>query len=47
MKTTGTACCTHPGCSKRATYGVEASRKRESCAGHAKPYMVNIDHTRY
>ncbi|CAM9642673.1 unnamed protein product [Ectocarpus sp. 6 AP-2014] len=38
--------CLHPGCSKRPTYGVEASRKRECCSQHARPWMVNIDLTR-
>ncbi|CAM9501490.1 unnamed protein product [Ectocarpus sp. 4 AP-2014] len=38
--------CLHSGCSKRPTYGVEASRKRECCSQHARPWMVNIDLTR-
>lgn len=43
----GAASCTHSSCPKRATYGVEASRRRQCCAEHARPWMVNIDHTRY
>ncbi|CAB1109989.1 unnamed protein product [Ectocarpus sp. CCAP 1310/34] len=38
--------CLYSGCSKRPTYGVEASRKRECCSQHARPWMVNIDLTR-
>lgn len=38
--------CLHVGCPKRPTYGVDLSRKRESCAEHALPGMVNIDLTR-
>eukprot|EP00752_Nemacystus_decipiens_P011556 g10262.t1 len=38
--------CYHVGCHKRPTYGVDLSRRRESCAEHARPGMVNIDLTR-
>ncbi|CAM9146753.1 unnamed protein product [Hapterophycus canaliculatus] len=41
-----TSKCLHPGCPKRPTYGIEASRKRERCSEHALRGMVNIDLTR-
>ncbi|CAN0008436.1 unnamed protein product, partial [Pylaiella littoralis] len=28
--------CSHPGCSRRPTYGAAGSRKREFCSQHAK-----------
>ncbi|CAB1109992.1 unnamed protein product [Ectocarpus sp. CCAP 1310/34] len=43
---TATTSCRYPGCPKRPTYGIEASRRRECCAVHALPGMVNIDLTR-
>ena len=39
--------CYYVGCGKRPTYGVDLSRRRESCAEHARPGLVNIDLTRY
>ena len=35
------AWCAHPSCSKYPTYGVEASKTKKFCAGHAKEGMVN------
>lgn len=46
MQQTSSSRCYYVGCPKRPTYGVDMSRKRESCAEHARPGMVNIDLTR-
>ncbi|CAM9422332.1 unnamed protein product, partial [Ectocarpus sp. 8 AP-2014] len=35
--------CAHLGCSKRPTYGMKATRKREFCVIHAKTGMINVD----
>lgn len=35
--------CSRRGCGKRPTYGVRGSRKRELCAKHALPGMINVD----
>eukprot|EP00903_Cladosiphon_okamuranus_P020368 g18688.t1 len=46
MQQTSSSKCYYVGCLKRPTYGIDLSRKRESCAEHARPGMVNIDLTR-
>lgn len=39
--------CSRRGCRKRPTYGVRGSRKRELCAKHALPGMINVDVARF
>lgn len=39
--------CYRRGCRKRPTYGVRGSRKRELCAKHAQPGMINVDVARF
>ena len=34
--------CTHPGCSKRLSYGIAGSNKAETCMKHAAVGMIHV-----